>query len=189
MVCAYFPFLYKLLYFLYSLLNFDLLDTPSKIPRSSLLALGSLLVFVVLLSRCSSEHLRTSGICLDAQTPKGQPLGRSHDQLSLCLSLPGPSVTHGGNSGRLHGEDRDLSESGSGGAHLCASTTQQGGGVAQGGMVGVLRRRDMTCDGDGLVHSCDSGVGVGGRQWGRVMYSPLDINHPGPTQDLAIPSG
>ena len=49
------PFLYKPSYFLYCLSNFDLLDTASNIPRSLLLTSGSLLVFVVLLSRRSSE--------------------------------------------------------------------------------------------------------------------------------------
>ena len=60
------PFLYKLLYFLYYISNFDLLDTPLEYTKVIASCLGSLLVSVVLLSRRSSENLRTSGVRLDA---------------------------------------------------------------------------------------------------------------------------
>ena len=49
-------YIYKPVYFLYSLSNFDLLNTASNIPRSLTPCLGSLLVFIVLLSR---RFLRT----------------------------------------------------------------------------------------------------------------------------------
>ena len=39
-------------------------------------------------------NLQTSGVSLNAWTPKGQPLGQSPDQSSSRSSLPGPSVTH-----------------------------------------------------------------------------------------------
>ena len=42
----------------------------------------------------SLKHLKTPGIHLGAQTPKGQPLGQTPIQLSLCLPLPRSSVTN-----------------------------------------------------------------------------------------------
>ena len=49
------PFLYKSSYFLYRISNFDLLNTPLEYTKVIAPYLGTLLVFVVLLSRRSSE--------------------------------------------------------------------------------------------------------------------------------------
>ena len=89
-----FLFLYKLSYFLYSLSNFDLLDTTSNIPRSlNPLSWNSLSLHHTIESMLP-QNPRNPSICLDTWTPKGSPLGWTIVQLSLCLSPPGPSVTN-----------------------------------------------------------------------------------------------